>query len=258
MVSTAVAAPSMEWQSTLLGGGEPLPDRDFHGQHRIRLGSGAWVDLVPGWLSGCDTLFEELLGSLDWRSHQIPMYDRVVPQPRLSARWGDDDTLPWPPAVRLAAQALRFHYRVPFETFGANLYRHGEDSVAWHGDRVHRDQPRALVAVLTLGATRTFLLRPRGGGTSVRLRPAAGDLLVMGGTCQRTWQHCVPKTSRPVGPRISVTLRPRPGSLIPADRADRNTGAVQPRDRSRPAAENQVRATNWSIRSPSTVMASVQ
>ena len=78
----------------------------------------------------------------------------------------------------------------------ANLYRDGRDSVAWHGDRVGPRGHETVVAILSLGSPRRFLLRPRGGGPSLRLTPAAGDLLVLGGTCQRTWQHCVPKVPR--------------------------------------------------------------
>jgi hypothetical protein len=65
-----------------------------------------------------------------------------------------------------------------------------------------------LVAIVSLGAPRSLLLRPIGGGATVRFRVGAGDLLVMGGSCQRTWEHAVPKTARPVGPRISVQFRP--------------------------------------------------
>lgn len=212
VASTAVP----NWQGSLLGGGRPSLDPDFGGLERIPLDHGAWVDLCHGWLKGPDTLFEVLSTTLPWTAPEMVMYDHSIVQPRLSAWWRPDRDHPWPEGVLPLARALESRYGVPFENFGANLYRDGRDSVAWHGDRLHRDQNRALVAVITLGAPRTFLLRPRGGGPSVRLRPAAGDLLVMGGTCQRTWQHSVPKTARPVGPRISVTLRPHPGTPIPA------------------------------------------
>lgn len=208
MTSRTVAAPPLDWQGSLFGADEPRPDASFTTAERVELGDGAWVDVVAGWLTGADTLFERLIGSVAWKAHEVPMYERIVPQPRLSAWWSDGGSS-WPADVAPIAAALTDRYRVGFDALGCNLYRSGTDSVAWHGDRVYREQDVALVAVLTLGAARRFLLRPKGGGPSVKLEPAAGDLLVMGGSCQRTWQHSVPKTARPVGPRLSVTLRHR-------------------------------------------------
>jgi alkylated DNA repair dioxygenase AlkB len=209
VTSTPTAPPTLAWQGSLLGGGAPEADRSFRRVERVRLDDDAWVDVVPGWLTGADTLFAHLVDVVPWRAHEVPMYDDVVTQPRLSAWWGAEAAGPWPDHVAPIADALTHRYGVAFDSLGANLYRDGSDSVAWHGDRVYREQHRALVAVLTLGSARRFLLRPKGGGTSVRLCPAPGDLLVMGGACQRTWQHSVPKTTRAVGPRLSVTLRHR-------------------------------------------------
>ena len=100
------------------------------------------------------------------------------------------------------------------------LYRDGSDSVAWHGDRVARESPRdTMVAILSLGATRPFALRPKAGGTGLRLSIGHGDLPVMGGSCQRTWLHAIPKTARCLGARISIQVRPYWGNDIgkPAD-----------------------------------------
>lgn len=208
MASRVVAAPPLDWQGSLFGAVEPRPDPSFASLERVELGDDAWVDMVPGWLTGADTLFERLIGTVTWKVHEVPMYERIVPQPRLSAWWSEGEPS-WPAEVGPIAEALSARYGVRFDALGCNLYRSGADSVAWHGDRVYREQDVALVAVLTLGAARRFLLRPKGGGASLRLAPAAGDLLVMGGTCQRTWQHSVPKTARAIGPRLSVTLRHR-------------------------------------------------
>jgi len=134
------------------------------------------------------------------------MYDRVVPEPRLTHRWRLDDG-PAPPAELCEmAGLLSVRYGVAFTQVGVNLYRDGADSVAWHGDRVARELPEAVVALVSLGAVRPFRLRPAGGGSSVAYLPGPGDLLVMGGSCQRTWQHCVPKT-RAAAPRISIQFR---------------------------------------------------
>jgi alkylated DNA repair dioxygenase AlkB len=207
--SRPASLPDLAWQGSLLGDEEPAPDASFATVERVELGDGAWVDVAPGWLRGADTLFERLLATVAWQARERPMYDQVLPEPRLSHWWGTRGEATWPDGVAAIAEALGRRYGTGFDSLGANLYRDGRDSVAWHGDRVYREQDVALVAVLSLGTRRRFLLRPKGGGTSVRLEPAPGDLLVMGGTCQRTWQHCVPKSARPIGPRMSVTLRHR-------------------------------------------------
>lgn len=197
----------LSWQPSLLDGAdEPGSASAFDGLCRHELAHGAWVDVVPGWVRGPGALFERLHAATPWRAHELRMYDRVVPEPRLTHRWriGADDP---PDELRTMADALSRRYGVRFGQVGANLYRDGSDSVAWHGDRVARELPSAVVALVALGATRPLRLRPTGGGTSVSFPLASGDLLVMGGSCQRTWQHSVPKLTGPCGPRISVQFR---------------------------------------------------
>jgi alkylated DNA repair dioxygenase AlkB len=130
------------------------------------------------------------------------MYDRKVAEPRLTTRAWDDPPDPLPAMAR----ALSEHYGEDLSCVSANLYRDGRDSVAWHGDRVGRRRAETVVAIVSLGSPRRFLLRPKGGGPSRRLAPAPGDLLVLGGTCQRTWEHSVPKCAS-AGPRISIMFR---------------------------------------------------
>jgi alkylated DNA repair dioxygenase AlkB len=193
---------ALSWQPSLLGGAPPSFDPDLTGLERRDLGSGAWYDLAPGWVLGADTLFAELVEGAPWAAHDRPMYDRVVAEPRLTTRAWDDP----PPPLPAMAAVLTAHYRTDLTTVSANLYRDGRDSVAWHGDRVGRQRAHTVVAILSLGAARRFLLRPTGGGRSLRLTPASGDLLVLGGTAQTTWQHSVPKCAS-AGPRISVMFR---------------------------------------------------
>ena len=127
----------------------------------------------------------------------------------LFKRPGVAETLDW--AMALAP------YVNPFRTAGLCLYRDGRDSVAWHGDTIGRGKTEdTMVAIVSLGTPRPLLLRPvkgagevGGGSRPLRFEVGHGDLLVMGGSCQRTWEHAVPKTSQPVGPRISVQFRPR-------------------------------------------------
>ena len=174
---------------------------------------GAWVDLRSGWVAGADALFEHLRDAVAWHAERRPMYDRVVDVPRLLSFVDEGQPLPHP-ALTDAKAALDAHYAPelgePFATAGLCLYRDGRDSVAWHGDRIGRGNTQdTMVAIVVLGSPRALLLRPRGGGTALRHELGHGDLIVMGGSCQRTWEHCVPKTARPVGPRISVQFRPR-------------------------------------------------
>lgn len=188
----------LAWQPALLDVGIGV------GPVRHRLGTDAWVDVEAGWCGDADTLFRLLLTETPWApQRRVWMYDREVVEPRLTHRWPLGEA---PPELARMAAGLSERYGVAFTQVGANLYRDGADSVAWHGDRVARELPTAVVALVSLGAVRPFRLRPRGGGSSVEFRPVPGDLLVMGGSCQRTWQHAVPRT-RGVGPRISIQFR---------------------------------------------------
>ncbi|MFJ6852222.1 alpha-ketoglutarate-dependent dioxygenase AlkB [Streptomyces sp. NPDC091271] len=183
------------------------------GVRRTVLGDGAWIDLLPGWLSGADELFAGLADRVPWRAERRQMYDRTVDVPRLLAFYRSEDALP-DSVLDEARDALSSHYGdelgEPFTTAGLCYYRDGRDSVAWHGDLTGRGSHQdTMVAILSLGAPRDLLLRPCRGGDTVRRPLGHGDLIVMGGSCQRTWQHAVPKTAHARGPRISVQYRPR-------------------------------------------------
>ncbi|MFI9829032.1 alpha-ketoglutarate-dependent dioxygenase AlkB [Streptomyces sp. NPDC051913] len=205
---------STHLQSSLFDQTDRLSLGPLDGVARTELGSGAWIDVLPGWLAGSDTLFEQLAAEVPWRAERRKMYDNVVDVPRLLAYYGRDDVLPHP-VLAEARESLSAHYAEelgePFTTAGLCYYRDGRDSVAWHGDRIGRGaRENTMVAILSVGAPRDLLLRPvRGGAERTVRRPLGhGDLVVMGGTCQRTWEHCVPKTARAAGPRISVQFRP--------------------------------------------------
>ena len=199
-------------QESLLDlGDDPAPGPV--GPERVLLARGAWVDVQRGWLAGSAVLFTRLAERVPWRAERRRMYDRTVDVPRLLCFYAEDAELP-DPALEACRHLLSQHYRAelgePFRTAGLCLYRDGRDSVAWHGDRTGRgSREDTMVAILSLGAPRALLLRPRGGGASLRYEIGHGDLLVMGGSCQRTWEHAVPKTAQAVGPRISVQFRPR-------------------------------------------------
>jgi alkylated DNA repair dioxygenase AlkB len=189
------------------------------GLRRTALPRGAWVDLLPGWVTGADELFGRLVREIPWRAERREMYDRVVDVPRLVCSYSIGEGLPHP-VLTEARDRLSRHYAAelgePFVTAGCCYYRDGNDSVAWHGDTVGNGgrggrgrSHDTMVAIVSLGSPRKLLLRPKGGCVEQTHWLGHGDLLVMGGSCQRTWEHAVPKTSRPVGPRVSVQFRPR-------------------------------------------------
>jgi alkylated DNA repair dioxygenase AlkB len=201
-------------QGSLLDQGErPTFETLDTGVRRTALALGAWLDVRPGWLTGSDAVFEQLHRVVPWQGERRQMYDAVVDVPRLTRFYDVGEALPHA-LLDDARQRLTAHYGAelgePFATAGLCLYRDGRDSVAWHGDRIGRGAAHdTMVAILSLGSARVLALRPRGGGaTALRVALGHGDLVVMGGSCQRTWEHAVPKTAKAVGPRISVQFRP--------------------------------------------------
>ncbi|MFQ6330565.1 alpha-ketoglutarate-dependent dioxygenase AlkB [Nocardia sp. CWNU-33] len=204
---------STPFQGSLLDGFDDVRLEALQRMRRTPLSSGAWVDVLPGWLRGADTLFERLVGEVPWQAERRLMYDQVVDVPRLLYFYEEDQPLP-DPILDDARAALSTHYQreldEPFRTAGLCYYRDGRDSVSWHGDTSGRGATHdTMVAIVSVGAPRALLLRPRGGGASLRYTVGHGDLLVMGGSCQRTWEHAIPKTRKPAGPRISIQFRPR-------------------------------------------------
>jgi alkylated DNA repair dioxygenase AlkB len=192
-------------QGSLFGLGEPRLDPGLQGLRRLTLAAGAWVDHLPGWLEGHDALFQALRRTTRWEHQRRRMYEQIVDVPRLVATLPDDG--PGHPVLLQAADALSRRYGLALNRLSLAYYRDGRDSVAWHGDRLGRLVDDTVVAILSLGQPRRFLLRPAGGGASRAFELGWGDLLVMGGTCQRTWQHAVPKMAL-AGPRMSVQFRP--------------------------------------------------
>jgi alkylated DNA repair dioxygenase AlkB len=183
----------------------------FDGVERRVLTRGAWIDVGRSWLPDADEVFEVLVRDVPWRAERRQMYDREVAVPRLLHTYAVGEPLPHPTLAR-ARGALSAHYRPelgePFVTAGCCYYRDGHDSVAWHGDTIGRGKTQdTMVAIVSLGDPRRLALRPRLGGESISVETGHGDLLVMGGSCQRTWEHAVPKVAH-AGPRISVQFRP--------------------------------------------------
>jgi alkylated DNA repair dioxygenase AlkB len=185
-------------------------DASFSRLKRTELAHGAWLDYAQGWLGDHSALFESLLQNSAWQTSEQHLYDRSVVTPRLIAAMAPEQ--PLPELLASMQELLSQRYQQRFERVALALYRDGRDSVAFHGDRIAREMPNALVATVSVGAPRRFLLRPHPDMPAVDRRSLAfnlgwGDLLVMGGSCQRTWQHAIPKV-RHAEPRIAIMFRP--------------------------------------------------
>jgi alkylated DNA repair dioxygenase AlkB len=204
---------SVTYQASFFGGAESGSEFDFSGARRIALDGGSWIEHIPNWLGQPETVFGDLMESAPWLQRDRWMYTRTVIEPRLTADYPDVDQVPLD-ALRDMALALSEHYGVRYHSLWVNLYRDQHDSTAWHGDNIGRIQAESIVPVLTLGASRRFLIRPTYGGRTWTFRPASGDLIVMGGRAQRDWRHCVPKESTPYGPRISINFAPERHGLL--------------------------------------------
>lgn len=189
--------------------------RDDVAFERTWLDDGSWVDVARGWLAGHEQVYDALVAQDRWQQGRIFRYDRWVDDPRLGSYWRVGDPPPHPALVE-AQRALRTRYRVPLDGFAMAWYRDERDSQAFHRDRDLRWLDETLIALLTLGARRPWLLRPRANrydheapdrGATLDIAPGGGDLHVMGGATQAGWEHSVPKLARRVGGRISIQWR---------------------------------------------------
>ncbi|HVY41354.1 MAG TPA: alpha-ketoglutarate-dependent dioxygenase AlkB [Polyangia bacterium] len=199
--------PAASPQPSLLGGGDPAVDGGALARvRRVALDEDAWVEHLPGWVSGHEALLDHLVRTTAWRTERRLMYDRMVDVPRLVAALPADG--PGHPVLEEIRRLLNARYDTTFMNLSLGYYRDGNDSVAWHGDTTARELPQAIVATISLGTPRKFLLRPRSRGSrALAFMLGWGDLIVMGGSCQRTWEHSVPKVAH-AWPRMAVMYRP--------------------------------------------------
>lgn len=201
------APPQVTWQGSLFDGLEEAGERlSFAALRRDPLDERSWLDVVPGWVPDHGALFDRMLEIAPWQQRTRQMWDAEVLEPRLVAAWPPGADLP--SEVRELTAPLGERYGVAFDSCLVNLYRDGSDAVAWHADTVRKVMRDPLVATVSLGARRSFLLRPaEGGPVARRYAPGEGDLVVMGGACQHEWHHTVPRERSASGARMSITLR---------------------------------------------------
>jgi alkylated DNA repair dioxygenase AlkB len=205
-------------QLSLFGREEPAIGKGFLRLQRVELGRDSWLEYAPEFVAGDLQLFAALCESMQFRQERRVMYEREVDVPRLYASFPDDG--PAHPLLLRVRELLAERYRATIDRIGIAHYRDGRDSVAWHRDHMPRDRP-TLVATLSLGTPRRFLLRPFGGGSSRVFSLGAGDLFVMGGMCQANWEHCVPKR-RLAAPRMSCMFRHVYEAELPTSDAPRS------------------------------------
>lgn len=200
-------APDAPYQPSLFTTAASSFDPAFSATKRIHLDDEAWIDLTPAWVSGADRLFEKLLSDTSWGQRTRWMYEHRVAEPRLTAGWRLESGRPLEPSILEQMRvALSTRYGVNFDSVGFNLYRDGRDSVAWHRDRIRKEIERPIVPLVSLGEPRKLMFRRRGGGPSRAFPIGHGDLLVTGGSTQRTWEHAVLKVAR-AGARMSLAFR---------------------------------------------------
>ncbi|MBO1766344.1 alpha-ketoglutarate-dependent dioxygenase AlkB [Allobranchiibius sp. GilTou73] len=200
----------------LTGGLRVAVDHTFATVERIQLDDTSWVDHVHGWLVGDQALMDMLMAEADWEQRSRWMYTREVTEPRLTAEYPVIAQAPHPVLHYLAA-ALTVHYGRSFTRLWMNWYRDHNDGTGWHADRPADQQAEAVIPVLSLGASRRFLIRPEDGGKSRTILTHGGDLVVMGGRTQRDYRHSVPRQKPAAGPRLSLNFSIDPPRHSPRD-----------------------------------------
>jgi alkylated DNA repair dioxygenase AlkB len=197
--------PAVSSDLAQTGGVNVAVDSTFATATRIQLDETSWLDHVPGWLGGDEDLMAVLMADAVWEQRSRWMYTRMVEEPRLTAEYPIVADAPQP-VLRYLTSTLSAHYDRRFGRLWMNWYRDNRDGTGWHADRLAKQQDEAIIPVLSLGTTRRFLIRPLRGGASTTIVTHGGDLVVMGGRCQRDYQHSVPKQKHPAGARISLNF----------------------------------------------------
>ena len=193
------------------GGLAVAVDAGFGTIERIQLDETSWIDHVRGWLTGDDVLMQALMTEASWEQRSRWMFTRVVEEPRLTAEYAIIQDAPQP-VLHYIADTLGEHYERVFTRLWMNWYRDNDDGTGWHADRPALEAEEAVIPVLSLGASRKFLIRHKRGGKSTSITAHGGDVIVMGGRCQRDYQHMVPKQKLTSGARVSLNFSSEPAA----------------------------------------------
>lgn len=182
--------------------------------------AGADLAFAPQWLApdASVSLFERLMREIPWTTHRLRIFGREVDAPRRSCWIGDPgagytysrtrfEPEPWPAVLRPVRARLEAEVGAHFDSVLANLYRDGRDSMGWHSDDEPELGPEPVIASLSLGGTRRFVLKHRRTDARHAIELPSGSLLLMHGATQRDWKHALPRTARPVAARINLTFR---------------------------------------------------
>jgi alkylated DNA repair dioxygenase AlkB len=207
--SLFVAAPTGPIDHARTGGLDVVVDETFGSAERIQLDEHSWIDHVRGWLSGDVELMRYLMAGADWEQRSRWMYDRRVQEPRLTAEYPVIAEAPHP-VLHYVTEALSAHYEINYTRLWMNWYRDNQDGTSWHADHNAEKLEQAVIPVLSLGAGRRFLIKANAGGRSTIVEAHGGDLVVMGGRCQRDFKHSVPKQKTVTGPRVSLNFSGSP------------------------------------------------
>ncbi|MBV8775735.1 MAG: alpha-ketoglutarate-dependent dioxygenase AlkB [Alphaproteobacteria bacterium] len=164
-------------------------------------------------------LLRRLVAEVPWRAETVMMWGRPIRQPRLTAWFGDPGSdytysglqlapIPWTALLRDIKTRVEEATGWSFNSVLVNYYRDHRDSIGYHSDDEPELGERPRIASLSLGAARTFVMKPKTSAADpVRLRLGSGSLLLMAGETQKHWRHGVPKENQACGPRINLTFR---------------------------------------------------
>lgn len=184
--------------------------------NRVKLDPQSWFAMYEHWLSLDE---QTLINVIHWQQHYISMFARLIAEPRLSAWIGEPhcryrysgqwrEPFPWPKELISIRDAVQEITDQPFNCMLANWYRDGQDSMGWHRDNEPQLGESPMIASVSFGQRRRFLLRDYSSKVKVgELLLGEGDLLVMGGKMQTDYEHCIAKTKRTMGSRFNLTFR---------------------------------------------------
>lgn len=191
-----------------------VADSEFE---RTWLDETTWVDRAKEFVVGADEVYAHLTETVPWQASLLWRYEKWVEEPRVGHGYSRVASYPHPVFVD-AQRKIQHHYNISFGGFALAYYRDGNDSQAFHRDRDMKFCEDTIIAIVTFGARRPWLLRQRTradkwtadhGGAEYDLAPAGGELIVLGGRAQADWEHSVPKLAGagPRAGRISAQFR---------------------------------------------------